>query len=294
MNLVMHTFKSIEKTPVKILNNFFDIFDGCFPNIFFDKEDIFTTLKKQENLINLYYINDNIVGFICHKNIDENTVCINYLGVNQSKKKYTEQGVASNMLENFINQNPNKEIHLICNAINDRARYLYHKFNFEIVAHAISDLGKKQYHMVLNTNKKDRAIAAIIYEIYKQKINAKKETIEDIFLDMFINQKYDNLYQYDIEDNEINHIIKHSTIFAQCLSILDNYFSFESSPLRGNIFSYISSDLESYIRNDSTTYLDDEQLKNLNNKKINQIFSLLNNKYRDDRECLEIKTNYQK
>ena len=150
MELIKQTYKGIESTPIKKLNNLFNVIDGCFPYIFFDKEDIFSTLKNQRDSIDLYYHNDILIGFICHKNIDKNTVCINYLGVNQSKKRYTEQGFASKMLEDFINQNPNKEIHLLCNAINDRARYLYQKFNFEIVAHTISDLGKKQYHMVLN------------------------------------------------------------------------------------------------------------------------------------------------
>lgn len=47
MELIKQTYKGIDSTPIKTLNNLFNVIEGCFPYIFFDKEDIFATLKNQ-------------------------------------------------------------------------------------------------------------------------------------------------------------------------------------------------------------------------------------------------------
>ena len=138
--------------------------------------------------------------------------------------------------------------------------------------------------MVLNSNKKSNTIASIIHEIYKLKINDKDASIEELLLDIFCHEKYDNLYQYNVDNKQINHIIKHSPIFAQSLSIIDSFLNLNEIDLNHNIFNCISSDLQSYINK--------EQLNALNIKELLQIFSLLSIKYRDNKECLEIKAKH--
>lgn len=278
MDLIKKSYTSAEKIPTKLKKEFSSVMDKCFPNIFFDSSDLLSALKIYNTKIDLFYSNENVLlGFICHSKLDEDNVSINYLGVNQEKRKYTEKGIATYILSDFIKNNPNTTVNLICNCINDRARYLYHKFNFDIKSIYNSAVGLKQYHMVLNTNKEYNAIASIIYEIYKH--SQKNElSIEESFFDIYNNKKFDNLYQYNINEKDIEETILNSSLFAQCLSILDHSYNKKSK----NTFPRIIKELKSLDTNNYIAKSTKHNVKLSKHKELEKIFEAISIKEYDD------------
>lgn len=57
MELIKQTYKGIDSTPIKTLNNLFNVIEGCFLYIFFDKEDILSFKKFNSN--------KNIFSYVC-------------------------------------------------------------------------------------------------------------------------------------------------------------------------------------------------------------------------------------
>lgn len=192
-----------------LLNAMFE----CFPN---DKEDrSYINGGLKEDSIDLYYDSDKkLVGFLTYEN-DMLESFISRIGVVGKRN----QGVATKILKNHLKENKKQKIYLTCLESNN-ARYLYHKLGF-LVEDKAETKDKTYLDFIHFPNEELNNTARVLNETYKLSKLVKNRNLELTIKKMYENKFYDNLYQYDLNNNQIDKVIAESALFAQCLSLLD-------------------------------------------------------------------------
>lgn len=285
MNINIESYKNISSVSKKKYKQFLALVDECFPYVFSGEDEIY--LNFVDSKLDLILDDNLVVGFVSYGDDVKNTIDINYLGVKQDKK-YLNQGIATMIINNFINKYPNSDLLLHCRADNDRARYLYHKLGFEVYGEGNSSFYGHMYQLALNTNKKYKGIASVLYELYKENKRRDNETLEETLFDMYQNKLYDNIYQYDMSEKEIDKVIMNSKLFVKCVSILDE--AIDDGVKENELFSKIESNLGLSLYDDVFVYKCLFEASKQEMKDLHKIFGLVNVKQIDDQITKTIKS----
>lgn len=170
----------------------------------------------EDLILDLYYDENNkFVGYICYD--DDRSVCdrtiIQRFGVKDQNEK-----IATEMLSNFAKEH-NRYIYMVSPIEND-IKYLYHSLGF-LVDNIIEYEGRKYYDFVYYKNEELTNVARVLNEVYQYSKIIKDQNFERALLCMYQNKFYDNLYQYNLNNRQIDKVIKDSPLFALGLSLID-------------------------------------------------------------------------
>ena len=119
----------------------------------YEKEVLRGIVCRNSNVTITCYNRDEIIGFITsNMNSSKNNGCIYIINLSV-EQKFHRQGIATNLIEEFINYcdlyNPNElPIYLNVDKDNEKAKKLYEKLGFEIL-----EQDDEQYSMFLSQNK---------------------------------------------------------------------------------------------------------------------------------------------
>lgn len=184
----------------------------CFPEDKQDKSYILAGLQR--DTLELYFDeNKELVGFLTHET-DMLQSFVSRLGVVKNRNK----GVATKILKNHLKEN-DKKVCLTC-VDNNEARYLYHKLGF-LIEDKTQVENKIYLDFIHYPNQELNNVARVLNETYKFSKLFKNHNLELALRKMYQNKFYDNLYQYDLNNNQIDRVIQDSALFAQCLSLID-------------------------------------------------------------------------
>lgn len=270
MELQRKTKLNFEELTMPEREQFLNAMMECFPT---DKSDnSYINYGLKQDLLDLYYNEKgNLVGFLTYE-LDSLRSYVSRLGVVGERNK----GIATTILKNHINENANREIHLTC-VENNPARYIYHENEFLVVD--ITEVDSDKYIDFIHYPQNEIENAArVLNETYKYKKLFNNRNLEYVLSKMYENKFYDNLYQYDLNDKQIDKIIQNSALFAQGLSLLDyaepRYHAHYNYNVRKNnddLFFY-------YIQDNAIKSFVEEKLKvedSLKNKTIRELYNLV-------------------
>ena len=159
------------------------------------------------------------------------------------------------ILKNHLKEN-DKKVYLTC-VDNNEARYLYHKLGF-LIEDKTKVENKTYLDFIHYPNQELNNVARVLNETYKFSKLFKNHNLELALRKMYQNKFYDNLYQYDLNNNQIDKVIQDSALFAQCLSLIDyatpEYHAFYNYNVRknhDNMFFYFTKDeiLKDFVQN---------------------------------------------
>ena len=251
------------------------IFKDCFPQY---EINLTQVLPSKGEILCLEDKNLDVLGFvIINKIFDAKKIKIEYLCVDKNQR---ENGVGTFLLKQVekIAENLNLET-VEASALVD-SMGVYYKNNFLIKEneHTPSINKIKKY-----VNKDFRQKGEICYEILKTMKQFKLNDVKE-YIDMIVeNQEYDNIYQYDITQQQINNYLVSDKQMPRLMAIMQDMIDYKIKP--NQIVNFVNNINEDKYKSSKyrAMFGDDYKLKNIFYKEEdNHVFNIMSNIYNDD------------